>query len=371
MKIGIACFPTYGGSGVVAAELAQTLAARGHTVHLFSATPPIRLTRYVDNLVFHEVEAFSTPAFPRAYYTLDLAARVGAVTRSEGLEVLHAHYAIPHSISCILAREAASPARPKVVTTLHGTDITLVGTDPAYAPIVRFAIQASDAVTAVSEDLARLTRDAFGVERSIRAIPNFVDTERFKPAPRDTADPFTIAHVSNFRPLKRAPDVVRVFQRVAAETGAPVRLLLAGEGPDLPEVRRLVHASGLASRVCFLGRQDSVEAVLRRADLLLLPSASESFGLAALEAMAAGLPVVATDAGGIREVVVHGQTGFLEAVGDVAAMARRCLALAADPDAARAMGRAGRDRAVSLFSREAGVRRYETLYAETLAGPER
>ncbi len=369
MRIGVACFPTYGGSGVVASELAVSLANRGHTVHLFSSAPPFRLTRYIENLHFHEVEDFRTPAFPQTYYTLDLAAHMTAIAKSEGIDILHAHYAIPHSIACILARETAKPLPVKVVTTLHGTDITLVGTDPAYAPLVRYAIEASDAVTAVSADLAAQTRQAFATEKEIRVVHNFIDPARFPPCPGNPSGPFTIVHISNFRPLKRTPDVVHVFRKVMEGAGGrPVRLVLAGDGPDLPEVKGLVKSAKIAKHVRFLGRQDSIEEILSCSDMVLLTSASESFGLVALEAMAAGLPVVATDAGGIREVVDPGKTGFLEPVGDVERLAARCLALVRDPDAAVRMGKAGRQRAAAVFSLEKGLAAYEAVYASVLAG---
>ncbi len=368
MKIGIACFPTYGGSGVVASELALSLSGRGHVVHLFSSAPPFRLTRYTENLVFHEVEDFRTPAFPQTYYTLDLAAHMAAIAKAEGIDLLHAHYAIPHSVSCILARETAKPLPIKVVTTLHGTDITLVGTDPAYAPLVRYAIEASDAVTAVSADLAVQTRQAFATEKEIHVIHNFVDPARFPPCPGNPSGPFTIVHISNFRPLKRTPDVIHVFRRILeGSQGRPVRLVLAGDGPDLAEVRRLVKSFKIQKHVRFLGRQDSIEEILACADLVLLTSASESFGLVALEGMAAGLPVVATDAGGIREVVDSGKTGFLEPVGDIGRLAARALELVLDPKAAVQMGKAGRARAASLFSLEKGLAAYETLYKSVLA----
>lgn len=370
MRIGVACFPTYGGSGVVASELAVSLAGRGHTVHLFSSAPPFRLTRYTENLIFHEVEDFRTPAFPQTYYTLDLAAKMASTARAEGIDLLHAHYAIPHSVSCIIAREALRPDRVKVVTTLHGTDITLVGTDSSYAGIVRYAIEASDAVTAVSEDLVRRTRRAFSTQKEIRMIHNFVDCARLRPAARDPKEPFTIVHISNFRPLKRTPDVVRAFKAALDGSGGKAaRLLLAGDGPDLPEVRRLVRQLKLQKHVRFLGRQDSVEEILTAADLLILASESESFGLVALEAMAMGLPVVATDSGGIREVVAHEETGYLEPVGDVAALARRCSEIARDPALARRLGQAGRRRAEERFCMADGIRRYEALYESVLAAP--
>lgn len=368
MRIGIACFPTYGGSGVVASELALSLAAHGHVVHLFSSAPPFRLTRYTENLHFHEVEDFRTPAFPQTYYTLDLAAHMAAIAKAEGIDLLHAHYAIPHSISCILARETARPHPVKVVTTLHGTDITLVGTDPAYAPLVRYAIEASDAVTAVSADLAAQTRQAFATEKKIHVVHNFIDPARFPPCPGNPSGPFTIVHISNFRPLKRTPDVIHAFKRILEGSGGrPIRLVLAGDGPDLAEVKRLVKSAKIAKHVRFLGRQDSIEEILSCSDLVLLTSASESFGLVALEGMAAGLPIVATDAGGIREVIDPGKTGFLEPVGDIDRLAARCLELVHDPDAAARMGQAGRARAASIFSLERGLAAYESLYRSVLS----
>jgi N-acetyl-alpha-D-glucosaminyl L-malate synthase BshA len=372
VKIGIACYPTFGGSGVVATELALALASRGHAIHMLSYERPSRLPDFVPGVTFHQVTAPSYPLFLSPPYTLALAVKMADVAEHDGLDLLHVHYALPHAISAILAQQMRDGARRlAVVTTLHGTDITIVGQDQSYLPITRFAIEKSDSVTAVSRYLRDVTVSLFGVKKPIEVVPNFIDGARYRPdGASEWARRFKVpgesllVHVSNFRPVKRIGDVVEIFDRVRRET--PARLLLVGDGPDRSLVERLCREKGICDRVHFLGNLTGIETLLPVCDLLLLTSDRESFGLSALEAMACGVPVVGTDAGGLPEVVASGQTGMLRAIGDVEGMARDALALLTDADRHRAFSEAARRRALEEFPEERAVAQYVAVYERAL-----
>jgi N-acetyl-alpha-D-glucosaminyl L-malate synthase BshA len=373
MKIGITCYPTYGGSGVVATELGLALAERGDEVHFISYDLPSRLALPRPRVYFHEVVAPTYPLFVSPPYTLALATKMAEVARHAGLDLLHVHYALPHAISAILAREMSdgNGVRLKVVTTLHGTDITIVGQDRSYLPITRWGIEQSDAATAVSRYLTEVTVRMLGVRRKPETIPNFIDPKRYTP---DGASAYArtlvrngekaLVHVSNFRPVKRIADVLKIFDRVRKQI--PARLLLIGDGPDRSLAERLARELGFEDRATFLGNVVAVETILPVAKLLLLPSDVESFGLAALEAMACGVPVVGTAAGGLPEVVLDGVTGFLRPVGDVEGMAEAALELLGDDDRWRYFSAEARRRAVEDFPTEQIVSRYRKLYEETL-----
>lgn len=374
MKIGIACYPTFGGSGVVATELGLALAGRGHEIHILSYERPYRLPDFVRGVTFHQVTAPSYPLFLSPPYTLALATKMADVAEHAPLDLLHVHYALPHAISAILAKQMRemAGARLAVVTTLHGTDITLVGQDQSYLPITSFAIEKSDAVTAVSRYLRDVTVAQFGIRHPIDVVPNFIDADRYRPeAASDWARGFRrpgealLVHVSNFRPVKRVEDVIEIFDRVGREI--PARLLLVGDGPDRALAERICRERKICERVHFLGNVTAVETLLPVCDLLLLTSDRESFGLAALEAMACGVPVVGTDAGGLPEVVESGATGFLRPIGDVEGMSRDAVSLLRDPARLREFSLAARRRAVEEFPEERAVCRYVDVYERALA----
>lgn len=371
MRIGITCYPTYGGSGIVASELGKELAARGHEVHFISTALPTRLTELSDLIYFHEVEMLDYPLFEYLPYDMALATKQLNVCHDFGLDVLHVHYAIPHSISAYLAREMLRPERYlPVITTLHGTDITLVGRDRSYLPITRFGIEQSDGVTAVSHYLSRMTCETFGV-CNVRVIPNFINGAdyfrrpmeclRAKFAPHGEK---ILIHISNFRPLKRATDCVEIFARVADRV--PSKLIMVGDGPDRARVEWLVTRYGLQERVHCVGKQPQISDYLSVADVLLLPSEMEAFGLAALEAMACEVPVVASRVGGIPEVVEDGVTGFLLDCGDIEGMARAALRLLQSDDLRAEMGHRARQSALDRFGSEKIIPRYEAYYQEVL-----
>lgn len=385
MKIGITCYPTYGGSGVVATELGKALAQRGHEVHFIAYAPPLRLTSVTERIAFHEVRVTTYPLFDFPPYALALTSTMVDVVKHHGLDLLHVHYAIPHATSAVLARQilACEGIRVPVVTTLHGTDITLVGQDPSFAPVVTHAINTSDGVTAVSDWLRRETYARFAIEREIEVIPNFIDTERFRRYEKDhfrraiaPEGERLLVHVSNFREVKRAPDVVRVFARLHAEAhegvGPGVKLLLVGDGPDRPAAEALARELGVFPDVRFLGKQEPVEEILSVADVFLLPSGSETFGLAALEAMACGVPVVTSDIGGLPELNLHGETGFLCPLGDIDCFTEATRRLLHDEALHARMAEAARRRAVETFRLDRIVPRYEAHYQavieRTLAG---
>jgi L-malate glycosyltransferase len=370
LRIGVSCYPTVGGSGTVAVELASALAARGHQVHVVSYESPVRL-RPSRGLFFHEVDVSDYPLFKYPPYVMALSSRLSDVAIRYQLDIIHAHYAIPHSIAAFLAREIVGGGRPRVVTTLHGTDITLIGADPAYRPITKFALDRSDVVTAPSLFLKNQTEREICGGCNVRVIPNFVDVARFHPGLRCAAgrfanpDEWMLVHVSNFRPVKRVRDVVRIFARVNERR--PSRLVMIGDGPERPAAEREAAELGVLDRVTMLGAVTDVETVVACSDALLLPSAGESFGLAALEAMACGVPVVGARAGGLPEVVTDGQTGILEEVGDVDRMASRLADVLDDPARARSFSLAARAAAESRYRTEIVVPLYEAAYEAALA----
>ena len=378
MRIGILCHPTYGGSGVVASELALSLAENGHAVHLFSHDVPPRLARGSNGVELHVAQGSPYPLFHSTPHDLAIMSRVLDLHRSEGLDVLHAHYALPHAIGALLVREAARSAglAPlRVVTTLHGTDITLVGNDPSYAPLTQYAITASDAVTAVSEDLAARTRSNFEGKPpcGIHVIPNFVDLEEFRPAEK-RAELATAIHISNFRRVKRVPWLVDAFADALTTLrarGQDAELVLVGEGPQLGEARRVARERDVSDRVRFLGLRSDLAELLAPADLFCLASTEESFGLSALEAMSAGTAVLGTRVGGVAEVVTDGTTGVLVDPEDRGAYASEMARLLGDRQGAARLGAAARDRAVARFDRRKVVEEYESLYRGLVgdAGP--
>jgi L-malate glycosyltransferase len=376
LKVGITCYPTYGGSGVVATELGLELAQRGHQVHFITYAPPIRLNRPAANIHYHEVEVSQYPLFEYPPYDLALATRMAEVAEIYGLDLLHVHYAIPHSVSAMLARQmlAWGPKHRKLpfVTTLHGTDITLVGQDPSYLPVTRFSIEQSDGVTAISEYLRERTLREFGIKNNINVIYNFVNCELYcrEKNPSDDRAQYApngeriLVHLSNFRPVKRVTDVIEIFDRVRKQMAA--KLLLMGDGPDRSAAEWLAMQKGIHQDVIFLGKQEQVAEKLAIADILLLPSQLESFGLAALEAMAAEVVPIATHVGGVPEVIDHGKTGFLAEVGDVAAMANYAVAILQDESRLRKMGRDCRIAAEHRFSTKKIIPQYEEFYRRVL-----
>jgi N-acetyl-alpha-D-glucosaminyl L-malate synthase BshA len=371
MKIGITCYPTYGGSGVVATELGMELAARGHEIHFISYAPPIRLTDTNDRIQFHEVEISSYPLFDHAPYALSLAVKMMQVAESEELDLLHVHYAIPHSVSAFLARSMAAPRRLPFITTLHGTDITLVGNDRSFLPITKFSIEQSDGVTAISHYLKRRTLDEFDIKHPIEVIPNFVNCDLYcrkdDPALRAEWAPEgepILMHLSNFRPVKRLTDVVEIFANVREKMRA--KLVLIGDGPDRAAAEYIVRKKKLVRDVHFLGKQDRVYQYLSQADLFLLPSDMESFGLAALEAMACEVPVVASNVGGLPEVIEHRVDGYLHEPGDVKAAAGYALEILSRPDRGRAMGQTARINAKKKYCANDVIPLYEDYYRQVI-----
>ena len=371
MKIGITCYPTYGGSGVVATELGLELAARGHDVHFISYAVPVRTTEARERIHFHEVEVMTYPLFDHPPYTLALASMMYNVATAENLDLLHVHYAIPHSVSAYLARAMQNGRKLPFVTTLHGTDITLVGQDRSYLPITRFSIEQSDAVTAISEYLRQVTLKEFDIRRPVELIPNFVNCDIFFPAEDNSRRPEfaphdekILVHLSNFRPVKRVPDVVETFALVREKI--PAKLLMIGDGPERATAEWMVRRKGLSRDVHFLGKQNQVQTLLSSADVLLLPSQLESFGLAALEGMACGVPAVASRVGGIPEVITDGVEGYLVEVGEVRTMADRALDILTSAERREVMGRAARDRAQRQFCSTKIIPLYENLYQRAL-----
>jgi N-acetyl-alpha-D-glucosaminyl L-malate synthase BshA len=372
MKIGMVCYPTFGGSGVVATELGMALAQRGHEVHFVSYEPPARYHCCAERVSYHEVAVSTYPLFRYPPYLLAMASKLAEVAENEALDLVHVHYAIPHTISACLARQITGRASMPIVTTLHGTDVTIVGREPEYRRIVEYALRLSDGITAVSRSLADETTAAFEFAKPIEVIPNFVAPELYRPADEDAVrhcvsseGEAVLVHVSNMRPVKNVPDVVRIFARVAA--AVPARLVLVGDGPELSEARRLAKELGVADRVKYLGETPDVARVLSCADVFLLPSSQESFGLSALEAMACGVPVVASRVGGIPEVVVDDSTGLLYEVGDVEGMAAGALAILADAPRRVRMRSAARDRVAATFTTDRVVPLYERHYERVLA----
>lgn len=372
MNIGITVYPTYGGSGIVGSELGKELAARGHTVHFISSSLPTRLTELSERVRFHEVEMMSYPLFEHQPYTLALATKMATVAETENLDLLHVHYAIPHSISAILARESLKPKRQlPVITTLHGTDITLVGADRSYLPITRYGIVQSDGVTAISEYLKQATRESFQFD-DIKVIPNFVCQSDYQRHPVDelrrelslNGEPLLV-HVSNFRPVKRPVDCVEILSRVLKKN-INARLVMVGDGSERTNAEHRARCLGIFEKCSFVGKQPKIVDYLSASDVLLLPSEQESFGLAALEAMACEVPVIASRVGGIPEVVTDGETGFLSEVGDVEKMADDAARLLSDDNFRKEMGVRARESALSRYSTDIVIPQYIEFYEQVL-----
>jgi L-malate glycosyltransferase len=374
VNVGIICYASVGGSGVVATELGKSLAVRGHNVHVISTEMPFRLGEFQAGLSFHQVHTPTYPLFREPQYLLSLANKIVQVAREFRLDVIHAHYAVPHATAALLAKQvlelSSEVQAPKLIATLHGTDITLVGNDPSYSEIVAYSIDQSDCVTAVSQSLRTSTREDLGITRGIEVIPNFLDCDvhRRHPAPElrkrlTRCDDGTklVVHVSNFRPVKRIDAVLQVFDRIRQEV--PARLLLVGDGPELGTAYRLGRQLGISDLVDAVGAQEEVMPLLSVADVFLLPSSQESFGLAALEAMACEVPVVASNVGGLPEVIENGVAGFLHPPDDLDGMAASAIRLLRDPELHRAVARAARHRVCEKFSAERIVPMYERCYS--------
>ncbi|MBU2445903.1 MAG: N-acetyl-alpha-D-glucosaminyl L-malate synthase BshA [Bacteroidetes bacterium] len=374
MKIGITCYPTYGGSGVIATELGKALADRGHEIHFISYGIPMRLTQLKENIFYHEVEISNYPLFEFPLYDLALTSKMVEVCKYEKIDILHVHYAIPHSVSAMLAKQIIieNGETLKFTTTLHGTDITLVGLEPSFLPLVKFSIERSDGVTAVSNFLKEKTLTNYKIKKEIEVIPNFVDTEVYKPkedcvfkqhfAPKGEK---VLVHISNFRPVKRVPDVIKILAEVKKKV--PTKLILAGDGPDRSECERLVREMDLKQDVHFLGKQEAVVDILNASDLFIMPSQSESFGLSALEAMACGLPTISTSIGGLPELVVHAETGFIAEIGDIDRMAKYAIDLLSNENKYKLFSENARMRAVKCFDKEKIVKQYENHYIRVLS----
>ena len=366
MKIGITCYPTYGGSGIVATELGLELATRGHEVHFITYANPIRLDPGIQGIHYHEVEVSNYPLFQYPPYCLALASRMAEVAENYNLDVLHVHYAIPHSIAALLAQQMLETQRRlPFITTLHGTDITLVGMDRSYFPITKFSIEKSDGITSISGNLRDQTYEIFGVRNEIRVIHNFVNVEIYKPVPDRPNHEKRLMHISNFRPVKRVLDCILILAEVLKQT--PAHLYMIGDGPDRPAAHGLARQLGIERHVTFMGKQDHVERIFPSMHVLLMPSEMESFGLAALEGMACGVPAVATRVGGVPELITHGVDGFLEAVGDIGAQATRVVELLTGEDLHHRMAEAARLTAVERFATSLIIPQYEEYYRETVA----
>ncbi len=379
LRIGITCYPTYGGSGIIATEIGMALAKRGHKVHFVCSEVPRRLARFRENIYFHEVEVHEYPLFTFRPYAIGLASKMVEVITYENLDLLHVHYAVPHATSGYLAKQVMGDKAPRLITTLHGTDITLVGYERSYLPITRFSIEKSDGITAPSQYLKFATYDKLNVSTDvpIEVIPNFVDTDKFKPSENcnrarlceylgcgPSCDEKILTHVSNFRPVKRLADIVQIFAEV--QKSIPAHLVLIGDGPDRSAIEDQVHRMGLSSQVSFLGKQELFVEVLQCSDLFLLPSETESFGLASLEAMSCAVPVISSEVGGIPEVVTHGETGFLAPVGDIEAMAKNALTLLSNNALQKKFGTAARKRVLENYALEPVVSQYEDYYMRIL-----
>ncbi|KQL49325.1 N-acetyl-alpha-D-glucosaminyl L-malate synthase [Brevibacillus choshinensis] len=370
MNIGITCYPSLGGSGVVATELGKLLAERGHQVHFITSGMPFRLGAFHPNIFYHEVEVNNYDVFKYAPYDLTLANRMAQVAQNEKLDLLHVHYAVPHALCAFLAKQMVGD-HLKIMTTLHGTDITVLGYDSNLSDMIRFGIERSDLVTAVSKDLIRQTKELLHVEKEIVPVYNFVDKRRYYPKDvRELKKKFApngekiLMHISNFRPVKRVPDVIEIFAKV--REAVPSRLILIGEGPEMGVVRKMIAEKELTDDVCFLGKQEDVAEVLSLADVMLLPSEKESFGLVALEAMACGVPVVASVAGGIPEVVLDGVTGYLRPIGDVEGMAEETICLLQNKALYEKLSKNSIERSCETFCHETIASQYEALYEQLL-----
>jgi len=376
MKIAIVCYPTYGGSGVVATELGKYLATRGHEIHFISYAMPHRLSEFVDNIFYHEVESYNYPLFEFPLYSIELASKIVEVVKYNDIDLIHAHYAIPHATSAYLAREILKKEQGKcnvkVVTTLHGTDITLIGLEPTFLPTMKFSIEQSDGVTAVSNFLKEKTISAYKVEKDIEVIPNFIDTDKYN---RETIKICNLknhfapngerilAHTSNFRPLKRVQDVIKIFFEVRKKINA--KLLLIGDGPERSECERLSRELGIYEDIKFMGKQDSIAELLSLSDLFIMPSQSESFGLSALEAMSCSVPAITTSVGGLPELNIHGETGYIAEIGDIDRMAKYAIELLSNDKKYKLFSKSARERAME-FSLENIIPEYEKHYEKVL-----
>ncbi len=372
MKIGIVCYPTFGGSGVVATELGLGLAKRGHQIHFVTYKRPARLTEFHENIYYHEVGEVSYPLFEYAPYDTALTSKLVDVVQFENLDILHVHYAIPHATVAYLAKKIllASGKYLPFITTLHGTDITLVGNDQSFAPVVQFSMNKSDGITAVSQFLKDRTTQSFRLEKDIRVIYNFIDFSRFKKSDKDhfrkaiaPDGEKIVMHTSNFRKVKRVEDVVRIFAEVVNEV--PAKLLMVGDGPERRHCEDLCRSLGICNNIRFLGKQDAVEELLALSDLFLLPSSNESFGLAALEAMACEVPVVSSNVGGLPEVNIHGETGFLSDVGDIQSMAKDAIKLLSNDDLHKSFSQQAYAHA-KQFDIDIVLPQYENFYQEVM-----
>ena len=374
MKIGITCYPTYGGSGVVATELGKALAEKGHEVHFISYAFPHRLHHFTDNIFYHEVEMSNYPLFEHSLYSLSLTSKMLEVIEYENLDLIHVHYAIPHATSAYLAKQIIRKSNSdiKIITTLHGTDITLVGLEPSFLPLVKFSIEESDGVTAVSKFLKDTTHRNYHIDKEIEVIHNFIDTSLYKDvknismrkriAPNGEK---ILIHTSNFRVVKRVTDTIRILNLVKKEV--PTKLILIGDGPDRSDCERLARELNLQNDVIFLGKQDGLEEILTCGDIFLMPSQSESFGLAALEAMSCGLPVVSSSVGGLPELNMHNKTGFISEFGDVERMAKYTLSLLQNNKKYEIFAKNARARAVNDFDITKIIPQYEKYYEKVLA----
>jgi N-acetyl-alpha-D-glucosaminyl L-malate synthase BshA len=360
MRIGITCYPTYGGSGIVATELGLELATRGHEVHFITYANPIRLDADTPRIHYHEVEVSNYPLFEYPPYTLALASRMAEVAERHQLDLLHVHYAIPHSVSAYLAKQMTPSRRLPFVTTLHGTDITIVGADRSYFPITKFSIEQSDGITTISQYMKQRTEEFFSITRDIEVVHNFVNCSLYKPDPAAQEGRRRILHISNFRPVKRILDCIHAFKRVRDEVDA--MLYMAGDGPDRGAAESLARDLGIDQDVIFLGKQDHVERLIPRMHALHLPSETEAFGLAALEAMACGVPPVATRTGGVPDLITDGVDGFMEQVGDIEGQANRLITLLTDESKRQKMAAAARLTAEKRFCTDLIIPKYEALY---------
>jgi len=382
MKIGITCYPTYGGSGVVATELGKALAKRGHEIHFITYAMPTRLSTFMDNIFYHEVEMNNYPLFEFPLYSIALASKMVEVTRFHGLDILHAHYAIPHATSAFLAREILKSETHnsmsiRFVTTLHGTDITLTGLEPSFLPTMKFSIEKADGVTAVSKFLADKTNTQYKIDKHIEVIPNFVDIDKFKREDDDKTKCFkkniapndekVFIHISNFRALKRVQDVIKIFYEVRKKLKA--KLLLVGDGPDRSDCEQLVRELEISEHVRFMGKQDALVELLSVSDIFMIPSQSESFGLSALEAMSCGVPVISSSVGGLPELNLHNETGYIAEIGDVDRMAKYAVDLLLDKKKYELFSKNARKRAED-FSEDKIVPRYEKFYEQIVNAPE-
>ncbi|MBI5403882.1 MAG: N-acetyl-alpha-D-glucosaminyl L-malate synthase BshA [Ignavibacteriae bacterium] len=380
MKIGITCYPTYGGSGVVATELGKILAQKGHEVHFISYAMPSRLNAFVENIFYHEVEINNYPLFDFPLYSIALASKMVEVAKFHDIELIHAHYAIPHATSAFLAREILklenkSNKDIKVITTLHGTDITLVGLEPSFLPTMKFSIEKSDGVTAVSQFLKDKTLSNYKINKDIEVIPNFIDTKKYRRLNKDenctcskTLAPNMekiLVHTSNFRPVKRVKDVIQIFAKVKEKI--PARLILIGDGPERSDCERLCRELNIQDSVRFMGKQDSIIELLSIADLFLIPSQTESFGLAALEAMSCEVPVISTSVGGLPELNLHGETGYIAEIGDIDRMAKYAIELLSNQKKYSIFSKNARERAKE-FEEDKIVTIYEDYYKKILNG---